>query len=155
LAPQDRIRIFMYKKNNNMKRGRPIENDVPLDKRKQTVYEFASKAVRDEGWMMEWNFDVKKSNKGAFEVSMSYPKTQQPILKKPEKGKRYGKLPVGVVYKPSNRKNAKTKIKVFKNDNIDYILSGAKLVGIPEDAIMLEVGLGMKTINKLKFKYSL
>jgi hypothetical protein len=46
----------------------------------------------------------------------------------------YGKNPVVVmVFKTSNRSNAKTKIKVF-NKNIDYILSAKKLPGIPEKA---------------------
>ena len=39
------------------------------------------------------------------------------------KGKAYGKQPVVLVFKTSNRSNAKTKIKIFRNENIDYIIS--------------------------------
>ena len=71
------------------------------------------------------------------------------------RSKSYVDDPVIVVFKTSNRSNAKTKIKVFKNENIDYILSGAKLVGVPDDAIILEVGIGNKMVEKFNSKYSI
>jgi hypothetical protein len=42
---------------------------------------------------------------------------------KTEKGKAYNKQPVVMVFKTSERSNAKTKMKVFANENIDYIIS--------------------------------
>ena len=46
-----------------------------------------------------------------------------------------------MVFKTSNRSNAKTKIKVF-NKNIDYIISAKKLPGVPEKAEIIELGVG-------------
>ena len=66
----------------------------------------------------------------------------------------YGKNPVVVVFKTSNRSNAKTKMKVI-NKNIDYVLSAKKIPGIPNIAEWLEVGVGKSFIDKYKQKYNL
>ena len=92
-------------------RGRPSENVVKLTK-----------------WELDtddsiWKYDMDKSTNGPYLVEQKFqagekskPKTDQ---------KPYGKHPVVMVFKTSNRSNAKTKIKVF-NKNIDYILSAKK-----------------------------
>ena len=64
-------------------------------------------------------------------------------------------MPVAMVFKTSNRSNAKTKMKVWRNTNIDYINSTAKLPGVPEKAVILELGLGESLIEKYKQVYSL
>mgnify|MGYP003661202276 FL=1 len=74
---------------------------------------------------------------------------------KAEKGKAYNKQPVVLVFKSSDRANAKVKIKVFANENIDYILTAPKLTGVPETAIILECGVGNSFIKKYTSKYNL
>lgn len=70
--------------------------------------------------------------------------------------KLYVDDPVVVVFKTSNRSNAKTKMKVFKNRNIDQVIDPKiKLPGIPETSVWLEVGLGESFIEKYKLKYNL
>jgi hypothetical protein len=69
--------------------------------------------------------------------------------------KSYLPGPIGVVFKTSNRSNAKTKLKVFKgNWNIDRVLS-EKLPGVPEKAEILAVGIGEKIIEGYRVKYKL
>ena len=64
-------------------------------------------------------------------------------------------LPIGVVFKTSNRSNAKTKLKVFKGKwTIDRVLS-EKLPGVPEKAEILAVGAGEKVIEGYRTKYKL
>ncbi len=68
----------------------------------------------------------------------------------------YSKHPVVVVWKTSNRSNAKTKIKVIKNKNIDEVLDpNIKLTGIPADAILLDIGVGEIFIQLYKKDYNL
>lgn len=69
-------------------------------------------------------------------------------------GAPYPKLPVVLVFKSSNRKNAKTKMKVFRNKNID-IVNGKKLPGVPDNALILELAIGESFINTYKQKYKL
>lgn len=72
------------------------------------------------------------------------------------RGKSYVDDPVVVVFKTSNRSNAQTKMKVFKNKNVDEVIDPKyKLPGIPEIAVWLEVGLGEIFIKKYQLKYKL
>jgi hypothetical protein len=72
------------------------------------------------------------------------------------RSKSYVDDPVIVVFKTSNRSNAQTKMKIFKNKNIDEVIDPkCKLPGIPEAAIWLEVGLGEIFIQKWQSKYKL
>ena len=53
--------------------------------------------------------------------------------------------PTTIVFKTSNRKNAKVKIKTYKTKNIDEVLEGLDkntLPGIPKNAEILELGVG-------------
>ena len=63
-------------------------------------------------------------------------------------------MPTVVVFKTSNRSNAKIKMKVI-NKNIDYVISAKKIPGIPEIAEWVELGTGISFINKYKQKYNL
>ena len=64
--------------------------------------------------------------------------------------------PVVMVWKTSNRSNAVTKIKKFNGYHIDYILSAhSKLPGVPQDAIILELGIGKKFYDIWKAKYKI
>ena len=62
--------------------------------------------------------------------------------------------PTVLVFKTSNRSNARTKIKVI-NKNVDYVISAKKLPGIPEKAEWLEIGIGRSFIEQYKKKYNL
>ena len=60
-----------------------------------------------------------------------------------------------MVFKTSNRSNAKTKIKVWNNENVDYILTAKKLPGVPEKAEILGVGVGPSFVEYYTKKYNL
>ena len=124
-------------------RGRPSENVV-----KKTKYklEFEDSI---------WYFDDKKSKNGAYKVEQIQPKGERTGKIKIQKGKAYGKMPVVMVFKTSNRSNAKTKIKVWKNENVDYILTAKKLPGVPEKAEILDIGIGSSFIEEYSKKYNL
>ena len=60
-------------------------------------------------------------------------------------------FPVVVKFKTSNRSNAKTKVKVINNKNVDEVLDvKTKIPGIPENAVILEIGLGKSFIKKFE-----
>lgn len=66
----------------------------------------------------------------------------------------YHKETVTVVFKTSNRSNAKTKIKTFRNKSIDDILE-KKLPGVPDTAVILELGIGSVFEKQWRTKYKL
>jgi len=69
--------------------------------------------------------------------------------------KSYPNQPVVVVFKTSNRSNARTKMKVFRSKNIDEVLnSDNNLPGVLEDNI-LSIGIGEMFIEQYKEKYNL
>ena len=66
--------------------------------------------------------------------------------------------PTVLVFKTSNRSNAKTKMKVYKTKNIDEVIDGleeGKLPGVPEKSIILDMGIGENIVKRFKLKYSL
>lgn len=69
-------------------------------------------------------------------------------------GASYPKTPVVLVFKSSNRSNARTKMKIFKTKNVDHV-NGKKLPGVPENAVILELGVGEYFIEQYKRKYKL
>lgn len=69
-------------------------------------------------------------------------------------GASYPKTPVVLVFKTSNRSNARIKMKVFKNKNIDHI-NEKKLPGVPEKAVILDMAIGEQFIEYYKRKYKL
>ena len=136
------------------RRGRPSEKPAPIkEKWEMVVNEYPSKP--ELGYVTTCYFDINKSTTSPYAMKTAYPKGYKQNKFKPEKGKSYGKLPVVLVFKTSNRSNAKTKMKVFNNENIDYILSAPKLVGVPSNAIILECGVGRSFVEKWKVKYNL
>ena len=134
-------------------RGRPSEN---IERKTKYTLEFFDYPSKPElGGKSIWHFDDKKSKNGAFKVEQFFPKGESSKKIKIEKGKAYNKMPVVMVFKNSNRSNSKTKIKVWNNENVDYILSTKKLPGVPENAIVLEVGVGPSFIKQYQEKYNL
>jgi len=131
-----------------MSRGRPSEQVERLDKWTidSTDYDGSRSIIK---------FDRSKSSNGPYSFENIPPKGFRQLKVKPDKGKAYGKQPVVLVFKTSNRSNAKTKIKVFKNENIDYILSADKLVGVPSKAEIVDIGVGKSFIERYKQKYNL
>ena len=122
-------------------RGRPSENVVKLTK-----------------WNLDtddsiWKYDMDKSTNGPYSVEQKFQAGNKQGKFKIDQ-KPYGKHPVVMVFKTSNRSNAKTKIKVF-NKNIDYIISAKKLPGVPEKAEIIDLAVGKSFISKYKQKYSL
>mgnify|MGYP003669641052 CR=1 FL=1 len=66
--------------------------------------------------------------------------------------------PVVLVFKTSNRSNAKTKIKIYKTKNIDEIIDQLEesiLPGFPKGGKVLDLGLGKSFIDKFKIKHKL
>jgi len=58
--------------------------------------------------------------------------------------------PVVIKFKTSNRSNARTKVKIIRNRNIDEILDKeTKIPGIPEKAVILEIGIGKSFVKKI------
>tara|TARA_R110000824_G_scaffold180773_5_gene361267 strand:+ start:232 stop:642 length:411 start_codon:yes stop_codon:yes gene_type:complete len=134
-------------------RGRPSEN---IERKTKYTLEFFDYPSKPElGGRSVWHFDDKKSKNGAYKVEQFFSKDGKNEKIKIEKGKAYGKMPVVMVFKTSNRSNAKTKIKVWNNENIDYIASAKKLPGVPKNAIILEVGVGPSFIKQYQEKYNL
>ena len=66
----------------------------------------------------------------------------------------YHKDTVTIVFKTSTRSNAKIKIKTFRNKSIDDVLE-KKLPGIPDNAVILEMGLGSLFEQQWRTKYKL
>jgi len=129
------------------------ENDTVLDKWVMTSYEYPNKP--EIGNKSVWYFDRSKNPNGCYRVDHTPAKGELHPKVKVNKTQTYGGLPVAMVFKTSKNSNAKTKIKVWNNTNIDYILTQDKLPGVPEKAVILELGVGENNIKTWKSKYSL
>ena len=136
------------------RRGRPAEAPaVVLEKFERTFYEVPTKP--ELGWKMTWHYDVNKNANGPYKTEMTYPKGYKHEKVKADKGKAYNGQPVVMVFKTSERSNAKTKMKIWNNENIDYIISAKALPGVPDTAVILEIAVGESFIDTFKLKYSL
>jgi hypothetical protein len=135
-------------------RGRPKETPTKVKQKwVEEHHEFPSKP--ELGGTSKWYYDINKSQTGPWKVEHTSPKGFRSPKIKADKGKAYNNQPVIMVFKTSNRSNAKTKIKVWQNENIDYILSANKLPGIPIKAEILEVGVGKSFVGKYKKQYKI
>ena len=135
-------------------RGRPKEPEaVVWQKYTQECIEVPSKP--ELGGRSVWHYDRSKFDRGPWKTE-HYEMKGYKHPKIDIDQRMYTKnMPTVIVFKTSNRSNAKTKMKVFNNENIDYILSAPKLVGVPSNAIILECGVGRSFIKKWKDKYNL
>lgn len=135
-------------------RGRPKETPAEIkEKWTRVFHEYPSKPSL--GATSTWYYDNKKSTNGPFKTEITYPKGFKHEEIKIEKGKAYNKQPVVMVFKSSNRSNAKVKMKIWNNENIDYIMSSKKLPGVPDTSIILELSVGESFIEKYRSKYNL
>ena len=66
----------------------------------------------------------------------------------------YHKDNITIVFRTSNRSNARTKMKTFRNKCI-YDILDKKLPGIPDNAVIVEIGVGRLFEEKWKIKYKL
>ena len=137
-----------------MSRGRPTEAPA-IVKEKYTLEYYDVPTKPELGWKSVWYFDRSKTIFGPWKVEHTPPKGWKAPKIKAEKGKAYAKQPVVMVFKTSNRSNAKVKMKVWNNENIDYIISAKKLPGVPDKAEILELGVGASFIEKYQSKYNL
>ena len=135
-----------------MSRGRPSEQVEVRTKWTQEYIQYPSKP--ELGIKSLWHYDVSKASNGPFKTEINYPKGYKFSKLKIDK-KSYQKQAVVMVFKTSNRSNAKTKMKIWRNTNIDYVISTNKLPGVPENAIILELGVGESFIDSYKLKYNL
>lgn len=63
-------------------------------------------------------------------------------------------LPIAVAFQTSNRSNAKTKVKIWKNKEIDELINANfDVPGIPKSAIIKEIVIGNELTQKLMEKY--
>jgi hypothetical protein len=67
----------------------------------------------------------------------------------------YFKSDITVVFKASNRANSKVKIKTYRNRSIDDVLSTNRMVGVPLNAVILEMGMGENFESEWKKKYKI
>jgi hypothetical protein len=67
----------------------------------------------------------------------------------------YHKDTITIVFKTSNRSNARIKMKSFRNKSIDDIVDAKRIVGIPDNAVILEIGMGKQLEEQYRKKYKL
>ena len=138
------------------RRGRPAEGSAePREKWELTCYEYLNKDYQDTGRSTTFYYDILKNANGPYKTEVTYPKNYKHETFKVDKGKAYNGQPVVMIFKTSNRSNAQTKMKIWNNENVDYILSAPSLPGVPETAIIVELGVGETFIDSFKSKYSL
>jgi len=63
----------------------------------------------------------------------------------------YPKVPIVIAFATSNRSNAKHKVKVVRNRNIDELIDCDYIIpGIPKTRVIKEVGMGEIFIERYK-----
>jgi len=124
-------------------RGRPKEAQEPWVKR-----EMKSSYM---GVEIKYKFDKSIHPTATISTEVKGLSKNKPKIDPKQK---YTNDPVVVVFKTSNRSNAQTKMKVFKNKNIDDVITN-KQPGIPENAVWLNVGVGENFIEEYQLKYKL
>ena len=128
-------------------RGRKKENTEVIKVRTQEITDSV-------GGKMIYKFDYDKSPNGAYSVEFIPTKhqTTKPVFDLNQR--TYSKAPTVMVFKSSERSNTKVKMKIF-NKNVDYINMAKKLPGVPNDAVILELGVGESFITMWKNQYNL
>ena len=72
------------------------------------------------------------------------------------RGTSYPKVPIVIAFATSNRSNAKYKVKVVRNRNIDELIDCNYIIpGISAKCIIKEVGIGEIFIERYRKKYNI
>ena len=128
-----------------MSKGRPVTNDTP--KRKWQVV-----SENYDGEVLEYNFDLDINPKGIASMNVigEYKGKFPEIDPKPS----YAPTNIVLVFKTSELKKAPIKMKVWKNKNIDDVIVNPQ-AGVPEDAVILELGVGSSLEEKWRKEYKI
>lgn len=115
---------------------------------------YTQEMKNSEGGKMIYKFDLNKFPNGAYSVEYIPPKqyTPKPVFDLNQR--TYSKAPTVMVFKSSERSNAKVKMKIF-NKNVDFVNMAKKLPGVPKNAVILELGVGESFIAMWKKQYNL
>jgi len=115
---------------------------------------YTQEMKNSEGGKMIYKFDLNKFPNGAYSVEYIPPKqyTPKPVFDLNQR--TYSKAPTVMVFKSSDRSNAKVKMKIF-NKNVDFVNMAKKLPGVPNNAVILELGVGESFIAMWKKQYNL
>ena len=128
-------------------RGRKKENT-------EVIKVYNQEIIDSTGGKMIYKFNLNKFPNGAYSVESIPAKQHTPRPVFDLNQRTYSKSPTVMVFKSSERSNAKVKMKIF-NKNVDYINMAKKLPGVPNDAIILELGVGERFITMWKKQYNL
>jgi hypothetical protein len=115
---------------------------------------YTQEMKNSEGGKTIYKFDLNKFPNGAYSVEYFPPKqyTPKPVFDLNQR--TYSKAPTVMVFKSSDRSNAKVKMKIF-NKNVDFVNMAKKLPGVPNNAVILELGVGESFITMWKKQYNL
>ena len=115
---------------------------------------YTQEIMDSTGGKMIYKFDLNKFPNGAYSVEHIPAKHQTPKPVFDLNQRTYSKAPTVMVFKSSERSNAKVKMKIF-NKNVDFVNMAKKLPGVPDTAIILELGVGESFITMWKKQYNL
>jgi len=131
-----------------------MENRGRKKESTEVIKVYTQEIMDSTGGKMIYKFDLNKFPNGAYSVESIPAKHHTAKYVFDLNQRTYSKAPTVMVFKSSERSNAKVKMKVF-NKNIDYINMTKKLPGVPNDAIILELGVGESFITMWKKQYNL
>ena len=115
---------------------------------------YTQEMKNSEGGKMIYKFDLNKFPNGAYSVEHIPAKHQTPKPVFDLNQRTYSKAPTVMVFKSSERSNAKVKMKIF-NKNVDFVNMAKKLPGVPNNTVILELGVGESFIAMWKKQYNL
>ncbi len=131
-----------------------MENRGRKKESTEVIKVYTQEIINSEGGKMVYKFDLNKFPNGAYSVESIPAKHQTPKPVYDLNQRTYSKAPTVMVFKSSDRSNAKVKMKIF-NKNVDYVNMAKKLPGVPDNAIIIELGVGASFIKKYQSKYNL
>ena len=131
-----------------------MENRGRKKESTEVIKVYTQEIINSEGGKMVYKFDLNKFPNGAYSVESIPAKHQTPKPVYDLNQRTYSKAPTVMVFKSSDRSNAKVKMKIF-NKNVDFVNMAKKLPGVPNNAIILELGVGESFITVWKKQYNL
>ena len=131
-----------------------MENRGRKKESTEVIKVYTQEIINSEGGKMVYKFDLNKFPNGAYSVESIPAKHQTPKPVYDLNQRTYSKAPTVMVFKSSDRSNAKVKMKIF-NKNVDFVNMAKKLPGVPKNAVILELGVGESFIAMWKKQYNL